>query len=91
MSNVVSIFKNKSADPSYASYINSLDKLELLEEMVKFQQERSRVGHLTVKMMVNGIVLFKALEDTAETPELRLLTRSYRKHLECELKANGQE
>ena len=38
-------------------------------------------------MMVRGQVLFKALEESAETQELRLLTRSYRRHLEFELTA----
>jgi hypothetical protein len=62
-----------------------MDKLELLEEMVRFQQERSSLGELTPSLMVRGKVLFKALEQNAETQELRLLTRSYRRHLEYEL------
>lgn len=69
----------------------SMDKLELLEEMVKFQEERSSLGYLTVEMMIRGKELFRALEESAETPELQLLTRSYRRHLDYELTAYLKE
>ena len=74
-------------DHAYRAQILSMDKLELLEEMIRFQEERSRIGSLSVAMMVRGKHLFKALEETAETQELRILTRSYRRHLEHELNA----
>ncbi|MDR3608718.1 MAG: hypothetical protein P4M08_15245 [Oligoflexia bacterium] len=80
----------RTDDHEYHARILGMDKMELLEEMVRFQEERSRVGHLTVTMMVRGQLLFKALEESAETQELRLLTRSYRRHLECELTAYRQ-
>ncbi len=66
--------------PDYKSF----DKQELLEEMVKFQEERSLKGSLTLDMINRGIPLFLRLEETAETYELKLLCRSYRKHLEIE-------
>lgn len=69
----------------YRARIAGMDKLELLEEMVTFQQERSQSGNLTRDMMERGIILFKALEETATTPELRLLTRAYHRHLVHEL------
>lgn len=69
------------------SRILGMDKVELLEEMMVFQEERASVGELTVTMMVRGQILFKALEDAAETEELRSLTRSYRRHLRFELEA----
>lgn len=92
MSNIVSLnvvreIKDAEGDMEYRAKILGMDKLELLEEMVRFQEERSRVGHLTPKMMIEGKILFKALEESAETNELRLLTRSYRRHLEFELAA----
>jgi hypothetical protein len=77
----------QAQDEAYRQKILSFDKLELLEEMVRFQEERSRVGELTPTMMVRGKILFQALEESAETQELRLLTRSYRRHLEFELAA----
>jgi hypothetical protein len=85
MSNVVSLFKYKK-DIAYERLIASMDKLELMEEMVRFQEDRSRLGHLTPLMMVRGICLFGALEKSAETHELMLLTGSYKRHLEFELK-----
>lgn len=72
---------------AYRARILAMDKLTLLEEMVKFQEERSRLGELTPEMIVRGKVLFRALEETAETEELRILTRSYRRHLEHEMTA----
>jgi hypothetical protein len=72
---------------AYHALILSMDKLELLEEMVRFQEERARIGHLTLGMMMRGQHLFKALEDSSETQELKLLTGSYRRHLEHELAA----
>ena len=74
-------------DMAYRAMILSMDKLELLEEMVRFQEERSRRGSLSLAMMLKGKYLFKALEENAETQELRILTRSYRRHLEHEITA----
>jgi hypothetical protein len=77
----------RNEDHEYRARILCMDKMELLEEMVRFQEERSRIGQLTVPLMIKGQVLFKALEESAETHELQLLTRSYRRHLELELSA----
>lgn len=91
MSNIVSlkairdVKQAQSEDHEYRAKILTMEKVELLEEMVRFQEERTRVGKLTPAMMVQGKVLFKALEESAETQELKILTRSYRRHLEYEL------
>ena len=93
MSNIISLnavreLKDaEDEDHAYRAKILVMDKLSLLEEMVRFQEERSRLGHLTPLMMLRGKILFKALETSAETQELKLLTRSYRRHLEYELAA----
>lgn len=93
MSNVVSlkaireVKQAEGEDDDYRLRILGMDKLALLEEMVRFQEERSRLGSLTPTMMIRGRVLFGALEGAAETRELKLLTRSYRRHLEYELAA----
>jgi Tfp pilus assembly protein PilN len=72
-------------DPYYQIQINRMSKMELLEEMVRYQDERSLKGKLTLTMMVRGRILFQALEMNAETDELRLLASSYRRHLEHEI------
>ena len=72
-------------DPYYQIQINRMSKMELLEEMVRYQDERSQKGKLTLTMMVRGRILFQALEMNAETDELRLLASSYRRHLEHEI------
>lgn len=82
--------KAEQEDYAYQAKILSMDKMELLEEMIRFQEERSQLGQLTPGMMLRGRYLFKALEETAETQELRILTRSYRRHLEHELNAYTQ-
>ncbi len=75
----------KNEELAYHARILTMNKLELLEEMIRFQEERSGKEELTVSMMVRGKLLFGALERAAETQELRMLTRSYRRHLEFEL------
>ena len=72
-------------DPYYQILINRMNKMELLEEMVRFQEERSKKDNLSLTMMVRGKILFHALELMAETDELRLLASSYRRHLEHEI------
>jgi hypothetical protein len=72
-------------DPYYQVKINRMSKIELLEEMVSFQEDRSSKGQLSITMMVRGKILFRALENHAETDELRLLASSYRRHLEHEI------
>lgn len=79
--------KVETGDPDYEKRIFHMSKLELLEEMMHFQEERSSLGHLSLKMMIQGQILFKALEDNAETEELKSLSRSYRRHLKYELEA----
>ncbi len=91
MSNVISLkvareIKDTEAEErAYEKMILSLSKTELLDEMVRFQEERTKMGKLTLPMMVRGKHLFKALEEQAETQELRTLTGAYRRHLEYEL------
>jgi hypothetical protein len=72
-------------DPYYQMFIGRMNKIELLEEMVRFQEERSAKNELSLTMMVRGKILFRALELHAETDELRLLASSYRRHLEYEI------
>lgn len=75
-----------SATTAYKVRIGMMDKIDLLSEMVAFQEERTKVGRLTPKLMSEGKILFKALYDCAETPELAILTKSYLNHLEFEIK-----
>jgi MoaA/NifB/PqqE/SkfB family radical SAM enzyme len=75
-------------DPYYQMNINRMSKIELLEEMVRFQEERSAKSILSLTMMVRGRILFRALETQAETDELRLLASSYRRHLEHEIESD---
>lgn len=90
-SNIVSLSKFKilkaaeDQEMAYKARILGMDKLQLLEEMVRFQEEKTHTGKMSVEMMVRGHYLFKQLEENAETQELRILTRSYRRHLEMEL------
>jgi hypothetical protein len=72
-------------DQAYEGVIKRMDKLELLEEMVRFQEERCNLDKLTLPLIIKGRILFGALEASAETSELRLLTRSYKRHLDYEL------
>jgi hypothetical protein len=91
--NVVSLrsykaMKDSNADElAYRAKILSMSKVELLEEMVRFQEERKSLGSLTSPLMVRGLQLFRALEESADSQELKILSRSYRRHLEYEIAA----
>lgn len=93
MSNVINLFANRavSNEAAYKTRLSTMSKVELLEEMVRFQEERKMRGELTQQMMHEGRLLFKALEDCADSQELKILSRSYRAHLERELNALTQE
>jgi hypothetical protein len=71
-------------DVRYLSKVLTMSKVELLEEMVRFQEERAEAGKLTSKLIIEGQILFKALEETAESCTLKELARSYRRHLKYE-------
>jgi hypothetical protein len=99
MSNVVSLRAFKALrqtdehELAYQAKILSMSKVELLEEMVRFQERRKVVGFLTYELMIEGRHLFRALEETADSQELKILSRSYRRHVEYEiaaLKENAQ-
>jgi mevalonate kinase len=79
--------KRKKEDPYYQTHIQRMSRIELLEEMVSFQEDRS-TKQLTQLMTIRGIILFRALESKAETDELRILASSYRRHLENEVKTS---
>lgn len=85
LSSVRKLKEAEHIDSEYEQMIRSMSKIELLDEMIRYQEERSRVGELNLQMMIRGRHLFTALEENAETREMRLLARSYRRHLECEL------
>ena len=97
MSNVVDFGKRRaiknaeSRTLDYKARIMGMDKLELLEEMVRFQEEKARHINMPYDMMLQGQFLFKCLEESSETDELRLLTRSYRRHLEQEITTYKQK
>ncbi len=79
--------KMRQSDPQYQAKLERMDKLELLEEMMRFQQQRTAAGKLTLKLMVRGQILFQILETQAETHELRELAMTYGRHLKLEMDA----
>lgn len=79
------IKRAKEGEELYKQKLANLSKLELLEEMVRFQEERRLDEKLSIAMMVRGHHLFTQLEERADTRELQILARAYRRHLEYEL------
>ncbi|MBN22407.1 MAG: hypothetical protein CL678_14080 [Bdellovibrionaceae bacterium] len=79
------IKKASLANPGYYDRVAQMDKVALLEEMVRFQEERSKIGELTIDLIVRGKILFEFLSESAETEELQILSRSYLRHLHFEL------
>lgn len=74
-------------DHAYEAVLANMSKTELLEEMVRYQSKRAsyKDQEVPLNLMIRGKSLFKALSQAAETRELKILTQSYRKHLDLEL------
>lgn len=78
-------FKRKPKENlDYKAKLLGMSKLDLLEEMVSFQEEQAIEGNLTEDAIVRGLSLFKELHRQSETSELRELTGAYKRHLEHE-------
>jgi hypothetical protein len=77
----------RAGDSQYLETLKAMDKLSLLEEMVKFQEEQSSVGQLSLTLIKKGMTLFQILEERSETRQLKELSRSYLRHLRYELEA----
>lgn len=92
MSNVIQFPKKRSS--KYKSYheLNQLSKGELLEHMVGFQEERKVFNHtMSKEMMEYGVDLFSLLEQCADSQELKILSRSYTRHLQNEIVLLGRK
>lgn len=86
MSNVISLKAYRAAKTNTDERIKNIlnmDHLQLLDEMVRWQNERSKVG-LNLEMISTGLVLFKQLQKTAFLEELRILCGSYIRSLKIE-------
>ncbi len=78
------IKETQKEEQVYQHKLRQMTKLELLDEMVRFQEERKKSGALTLSLMIRGRVLFEALENNAETNGMRALAGSYKRHLSAE-------
>ena len=62
-----------------------MNKNQLLEEMVDFQEKRVALGHLNIDLILEGIPLFTELTNKADTYELKQVSMNYVRHLKLEL------
>ena len=82
---IVDITNCDICSDSHNSKISNMTKLELMEEMILFQKERSRMGYFTWPMIIRGQLLFKMIEESAETQEMKLLANSYLEYFNFEI------
>jgi hypothetical protein len=75
-------------NPSYESKVAGMDKVTLLDEMIRFQDEQIKTREPSREQLIRGRILFQALLRTAETDELRKLSGDYKTRLEDEYKSN---
>ena len=61
----------------YIDKIRKMDKLELLQEMVYYQEEKGASRSATPDLIQRGLVLFRALVEIAESKELRDVCKNY--------------
>src|ERR1700691_4110618 len=69
----------------YQMKIAAMDKVKLLEEMVRFQEETLAVDNtlLPLDVIIRGLIVFNQLKDNCETAELKDLVSFYTKILEA--------
>jgi len=70
----------------YYRKIQSLEKSDLLKEMIQFQAKRSEHYHLAYQMVLQGQILFQAIEEKAVSTVLKKFAHAYHKNLKLELK-----
>lgn len=63
-----------------------MSKLELLDEMVVFQDEVGKNRGLSIPLMWRGKVLFELLRGCAETQEFSIFVQKYLNHIELQIK-----
>jgi len=85
MSNVIDLKTRKPItqdfqDTEYLATVMTMDKLELLDEMIRFQQ-MGGLKNITIMAAVRASHLFEVLEATAETNELKEVCMTYRSRL----------
>lgn len=93
------IAKARRDQEGYRQSVAVMDKLELLEEMVKFQEDLgvptdaiavdALVG-APLDNIIRGLIVFQRLKECCETEELKDLVVFYTGILELELAAYGQ-
>ena len=75
-------------NPAYESKVAAMDKVTLLDEMIRFQDEQMKTREPSREQLIRGRILFQALLRSAETDELRKLSGDYKTRLEDEYKSN---
>ena len=75
----------------YIKKLESLNKIELLDEMVLWREKRNKIPNLTLDLIQIGIPLFKLLSEQSETQELKIITTQMYKHLQYELEEMGKK
>jgi len=75
-------------NPEYESTVAQMEKVTLLDEMIRFQDEQMKSKELTREQLIRGRILFQALLRSAETDELRKLSGDYKTRLEDEYKSS---
>ncbi|MBU6154765.1 MAG: hypothetical protein KGP28_10725 [Bdellovibrionales bacterium] len=75
-------------NPNYEARVSAMDKVTLLDEMIRFQDEQMKTREPSREQLIRGRILFQALLRSAETDELRKLSGDYKTRLEDEYKSN---
>ena len=70
----------------YYHKIQSLQKTDLLKEMIQFQAKKAEHYDLSYQMVLQGQILFQAIEEKAMSPVLKKFAQAYHKNLKLELK-----
>lgn len=87
MSNIVNLssFRDEFCNPAYAAKIAKMDRLDLVNEVIHFNEERYINGGLNKDLIIRGLLLFKNMGENATTQNFKEFAMTYCKHLELEL------
>jgi len=78
--------QNQNTDPLFQKQVDRMDRLQLMEEMIKYNDKRKESKDPNgLFWIIRGIILFTAIEHKCETNDMKALASSYRRHLQIQL------
>ncbi len=69
----------------YREELLIMPRIDLLQEMMKYQEEAEKLKTQPYPFLQKGSVLFSVIEFVAQTDDLRSIASAYRRHLDFQM------